>query len=435
MFGIFKNKKLKPSVTPEDQDWIEKNIDWLIKSFGIDHIKEAPFILPTPEVFSYHDYHDRKTFRALLEQICEIWELDPKEIQINFFDDLKTQEWSTWFIPVENTKPLGTYQQEFTLKKERFIIQIAKSVLGHPQQLIYVLAHELAHMKLLGGNYMSAHQNDMELVTDLATIFRGFGIFVANCCEMRDINLYYWQMSRTGYLPNEVISYTNALLCFMSGQKPEDYKPYLNTNTRALFLKDYQFLQKTQDTLFTEAKVVESENIYLAYQTMDNGFKNQQFDEVIKAASQLLDFNKRDQGLINNIGYALLQQKKYEEAITEFNKAITIDPFWDYPFNNRGYCRLQLGDFEGAYTDIYSSLEMNPENPFSLRNMGVYYLVKENYSKALEYLEKSLKIYPQTELINFYLGKTHYKLGNQDKADFFLNRSKEMNEYNDSLME
>lgn len=42
---------------------------------------------------------------------------------------------------------------------------------------------------------------------------------------------------------------------------------------------------------------------------------------------------------------------------------------------------------------------------------------------------------PKTELINFYLGQAYSKTGNSDKAQFHLDRSKEMNEYNYSKLE
>ena len=131
----------------------------------------------------------------------------------------------------------------------------------------------------------------------------------------------------------------------------------------------------------------------------------------------------------------MLQQKKYQEAIDQFTKAIDIDPYWDYPYNNRGYCKLQLGDIDNAYADLFHSFEMNSDNSFSWRNLGVYYLTTNEFEKALQHFEQAEKIDPKTELINFYLGKTHLKIGNTDKSKLYLDKSAELNEHNDSTTE
>lgn len=51
MFGLFNKKTYQPSVTPEDKDWIEKNITWFIEVFGIDKLKEQPLFYQQPEIF------------------------------------------------------------------------------------------------------------------------------------------------------------------------------------------------------------------------------------------------------------------------------------------------------------------------------------------------------------------------------------------------
>jgi len=90
---------------------------------------------------------------------------------------------------------------------------------------------------------------------------------------------------------------------------------------------------------------------------------------------------------------------------------------------------------DNAYADIHTSFEMNPDNSFSWRNLGAYYLKTNRLAEALAHFEKAETIDPKTELINFYLGQTHKSMGNQDKAIYYLNKSQELKEYNDSTIE
>lgn len=431
MFGLFNKKRYHPTVTQEDKDWVEKNFIWFIEVFGLDKLKEQPFISPTTENFPYTNLKDNDQFQKFFEQLCKYWVLNPNEIVVKFFDDFKSKQWTTWIPHGTFNEPTGLYNQIYTTDEKRFSIQLAKSNLNNPQLLVSVIAHELGHVKLLGENYINRNDTDLEPLTDLASIYFGFGVFVANSVQTKDI----YGISRSGYLPNQLISYANALICYITECNVNNYTSLLNGNTIDLFKKDFEFLSNTNDTVLTKDKVLESELTFKIGKQISDGFEKRNFDDVIEGSKKLLETNSKNIAAFNNIGYALLQQKKYQEAIDQFTKAIDIDPYWDCPYNNRGYCKLQLGDLDNAFLDLYASFEMNPDNSFSWRNLGAYYLRTNDFEKALHHFEEAEKIDPKTELINFYLGQTHLKIGNLDKSKQYSEKSVVLKEYNDSTTE
>lgn len=431
MLGLFKKKIYQPSVTQEDKDWVENNIVWFIEVFGLDKLKERPFISPTIDNFPYSNLNDMNQFQKLFEQLCEYWEVKSNEIKVKFFDDTKSKQWSTWMIEGKINAPLGLYNQIYTTDEKRFSIEIAKSNLDNPQLLISVIAHELAHVKLLGENYINRTDPDMEPLTDLASIYFGFGVIVANSVQTKDI---YW-ISRSGYLPNQLISYANALICYITQQDSNNYNNFLNGNTIDLFKKDIEYLYNTNDTILTRAKVCESELSFKISKQISEGFAQGNFDEVINGSKKLLEKNPKNIDAFNNIGYALLLQKEYQEAIKQFTKAIDIAPYLAYAYNNRGFCKLQLDDIDNAHADLFHSFEMNPDNSFAWRNLGVYYLIINEFDKAIQHFEQAEKIDPKTEMINFYLGQAHLKLENFESANKYLNKSKELKEHNYSTIE
>lgn len=431
MLGLFGKKNYSPSLTKEDKDWIEKNIVWFIAVFGLEKLKEQPFILPTTENFPYTNLNNTEQFQQLFEQLCNYWDLNPNEILVKIFEDLKSKQWTTWAPQGKFTEPGGLYYQAYTKEEKRFNIQLAKSNFSNPQLLVAVIAHELAHVKLLGGHYINQNDGDMEPLTDLSSIFFGFGIFVANSCQTQDI---YW-ISRSGYLPNELISYANALICYITKSDASKYYALLNSNTKSLFKQDYEFLINTNDTILTHDKVAESESTYKTGKQINEGFEKRNYSQVIEGCNNLLEADQKNINALNNIGYALLQQQNYQEAIEFFTKAIELSPYWDYPYNNRGYCKLQLDDLENAFSDIHSSFEMNPGNSFSWRNMGAYYLRSNELKKALHYFEEAEKIDPKTELIHFYLGHVYSKMNNCVKAKQHIDKSIALNEHNDSTLD
>lgn len=428
MFRLFSKKTYLPSVTPEDKDWIEQNMLWFIEHFGVESVREQPFILPSFDNFPFNNLNDPDQFHSLFSSLCVTLNLDPDEIVIKIFDDIKSKQWDVMTPEGKFSDAAGLYNRLYETGGKRFQVQIARSNLEKPMLLISVIVHELVHVKLLGGNYMSQQDRDLEPLTDLASIFFGFGIFVANSVVTSD---FYW-VSRSGYLPPQMISYANALICHISGKQPRDILPLLNRNTAGLFRKDFEYISHTGDTLLSESSVKTADTKFQLNLQISRGFENRAFDEVVDAGKKMLEVDLKDISAYNYIGYALLQQKEYVEAITNFTQAISIDPYWDYPYNNRGYCKLQLGDIDNAFTDIFHAFEMNQDNSYAWRNMGVYFLKVNDLSKAFEHLEEAERMQPKTELINFYLGIVNRKLGNEEKAKNYFLKSESLKEHNDS---
>jgi len=429
MFRLFQQTRLKPSVTSEDKKWIEDNFAWFIELFGLEKLRTRPFLLPTLTDFPYDNFNDPEQFKRLFIQLCAHWELQPNEIGIKIFDDIKSKEWTTWSPEGYVTQPGAFFYQTHLTGDKRYIIEIARSNFKNGQALIAVLAYGLSYIKFLRYK-LADNMHGLENVRDLAAIYLGFGIYIANTSVMQEVS---W-IGRQGSLPPQVISYANALLCYLTDTKAEHVINYLNSNTRKLFNNDFRFLSKTNNTLLTRPAITRLENSYQLFSKLMKGFDEKNFDIAIEACNDLLAINNKNSVAYNNLGYALLQQKKYPEAIVQFTKAVSLDPYFDYAYNNRGYCKLQLGDVENAFADLHHSFEMNPDNAFSWRNMGAFYLATGENEKALEHFQQAQSIDPNCEMIHFYLGHCNSRLGNIEIANHHFSMSKEMNEHNDSSL-
>jgi tetratricopeptide (TPR) repeat protein len=430
MFGFFGKKEHIPSITQRDKDWVEDNLAWLIEVFGMD-LEQQPFILPTTDVFPYDDLKDPEQFQRFFEQMCAYWALNPNEIVVKFFDDVTSRQWTNWVSNGVQSNPIGLYYQSYSPDEKPFTIELALSNFDNVQLLISVMAHELAHVQLLGKKYIGDDHPDKEPLTDLATIYFGFGLLMANAGFRANMGAIF----RSGYLPSELISYANALMCFVTQRSADEYAPFLNRNTNELFRKDFKWLVTTHETKLSPEKVALYVRRHEAARQADVGFAEKDFESVIAGYNKLLETDPGNAHAFHNLGYALLQQKKYREAIAYFTKAIAFDPYFAYAFNNRGYCNVQLGDLDNAYADLQTAMEMDPENSFSWRNLGAYHLALNEPEKALPCFLDAEKRNPQTDLINFYLGKTYLKLNNVEQATLYLDKSAALREHNDSVLD
>src|SRR5262245_28381795 len=74
MFGWF-----RPGcpVGPKDKAWIENRMRWLAREFGLERLREAPVMLPTPEFFPDPYSGTKKAVRPIFERVCGCMKIDP----------------------------------------------------------------------------------------------------------------------------------------------------------------------------------------------------------------------------------------------------------------------------------------------------------------------------------------------------------------------
>ena len=74
----------------------------------------------------------------------------------------------------------------------------------------------------------------------------------------------------------------------------------------------------------------------------------------------------------NNEGKALYEQKKYDEAIQCFNKAIELNPSYELAWNNNGTTLYMLKRYKEAIKCFDEVLKINPNNETAKKNRETY---------------------------------------------------------------
>lgn len=72
----------------------------------------------------------------------------------------------------------------------------------------------------------------------------------------------------------------------------------------------------------------------------------------------------------NERGAEYLDQGKWNEAISELDQAIEIDPNHAKAYNNRGYAHRELGQWEQALADLGKAIELDPAYATAYDNRG-----------------------------------------------------------------
>ena len=247
MFGWFKPQC---PVDAAAKRWIEDRLHWLSDEFGRDTFTRRAVILPTNEFFPDPIDGTESSVRNLLDQVCGYMDVDPDLVTLEFF----TNEAELWLINDDGkylpTGAGGLYDEQVG----RTVIHIETSELMNLEGLVGTMAHELAHLRLMGERRVTGDEFDNELLTDLTAVFHGFGIFLGNGPRNWDSQYSDWpgtNLRRPEYMTLPMFAYALAHAAWCRGEQKPAWSRFLSFDLRPCFKQGLRYLNQTGDSTFT----------------------------------------------------------------------------------------------------------------------------------------------------------------------------------------
>lgn len=152
----------------------------------------------------------------------------------------------------------------------------------------------------------------------------------------------------------------------------------------------------------------------------------------------------------NERGQVSYKEGKYQLALTDVNRALSIEPDMERALMNRANLYDRNGKFQEALNDLNKVLEANennidaikirstiygkmertndalqdltraltldPTNPELYNNLGILYSIKQEYPQAIENFEKALNLAPLYLQAHMNLGKLYLEIGQNEEA-------------------
>ena len=107
------------------------------------------------------------------------------------------------------------------------------------------------------------------------------------------------------------------------------------------------------------------------------------------ASTQKKQSKSRDVDFYFNRGFAYINKGQYDRAISDYTKAIEIDPKYASIYYNRGIAYDNKGQYDQAISDHTKAIEIDPKLVSAYYNRGVVYYFKKEYDKSWEDLKKA----------------------------------------------
>lgn len=126
----------------------------------------------------------------------------------------------------------------------------------------------------------------------------------------------------------------------------------------------------------------------------------------------------------NKRGLEYMKQSMYEQAITEFNNAISDDNTWVPAYYNRAVSYANSQHFKEALNDFNYVLINYPNHADSYFNRGIVYENLGLYANAIKDYSETIKLRPDFILAYHYRGIARFRMNDLDGA---------LKDYNEAL--
>lgn len=233
---------------PAAKAWVEERLEWLAEEFDDSAFTGRRIVLPTTEFFPDPYDGSKRAVRKLLDRICQYMDVVPDLVALKFVADVG----KIWLVnDAGHYLPgaAGTFEEG----ERKFIIRIDKSGLDDAMGLVGTIAHELAHVRLLGESRILREAFDNEVVTDLTVVHFGLGIFLANTPRNWDSQYSKWpetDLLKPEYMTPPMFGWALAHLAWFRGEERPDWARHLNFGARANLKQGLRYLLATGDSSY-----------------------------------------------------------------------------------------------------------------------------------------------------------------------------------------
>jgi tetratricopeptide (TPR) repeat protein len=118
----------------------------------------------------------------------------------------------------------------------------------------------------------------------------------------------------------------------------------------------------------------------------------------------------------NNRGGTLMLEKKYEEALSDYNKAIELRPNYYDAYNNRGLLLSDMNRINEALKDYNRAVEFGPNHFEVYNNRGLLLMEMNEYKEALADFNRAIALQPDYSQAYYNRGLLAMNEGRAEQA-------------------
>ena len=249
MFTFFRKKPTPCPVDEKTRLWMDKAFKWLWHTFGEDLIRSKHTMLPDDNHFPIVFDGGREAASHALIIVATQMDVNPDDIILDYYAELNRNIGTgglgggELFIKYEKDTPPSSGLYHGKKDDGKYHISLEEKNLLDPIGLVSTLAHEIAHIKLLGENRLKTNN---ESLTDLTTIVYGMGVINANAAFRSNSGFKEWSYQKLGYLSQIEWGYALAVYATMLNQPSPPWVNQLTETVKGNFKRGVEYILTNQ---------------------------------------------------------------------------------------------------------------------------------------------------------------------------------------------
>jgi tetratricopeptide (TPR) repeat protein len=371
---------------------------WLLGQFGLERLQKSNIVVPTRQFFPDHYDSSEDAARSLFNRTCVLMGADTASVELVFYQPTHRPGLARRMV-----RSSLDWAGQFQLGEGRNLVRVDVTLLPQPESLIAVFAHELAHQLLLGSNRICEYDPDHELVTDLATVLFGLGVFNAN-----DSLVNHYRLNRRGdeigplgYLTPAIWGYALALCAWLRSEQQPAWAVWLRPTIKSVFRGSAAYLARTGGPRIVNGgeldvdgrvSVLSGQYLEIAIAHMissgEADVQDIEFNENVDAEADLVEGTGAANGRAESVELLMaatqyIEAGEWSNAQECLTQAIRIDPENGTAYQQRVWVLLELGKFAEALQDAEFAVRMEPDDSESYRARGAACIKAGHFERAV----------------------------------------------------
>ena len=119
--------------------------------------------------------------------------------------------------------------------------------------------------------------------------------------------------------------------------------------------------------------------------------ENGDLENALSDFSKAIELDPTLIGAYNNrASYIWFQNGDYQKAVEDLTRVINLEPNDAFAYSNRAYAYYKLKDFENAFLDAFKSVELENRNPYVYRVLALLYDAIDEKDEAKNAVEGAI---------------------------------------------
>ncbi|MCP4109426.1 MAG: tetratricopeptide repeat protein [Desulfobacteraceae bacterium] len=176
------------------------------------------------------------------------------------------------------------------------------------------------------------------------------------------------------------------------------------------------FIAVLSSYIFQSFKQVEQRKRDSFYELGINSYYQKKYEEAINHFQKAIEVDHDYANAYNGLGIVFRNQKNYEEAIKHYRKAIEIGPNHAKAYYNLGNVYSDQKNYEEAIKQYRKAIEIGPNHANVYSGLGIAFRKQKNYEEAIKQYRKAIEIDPNHTNAYNNLGIAFRKQKNYEEA-------------------